>query len=253
MCETRTKDWPEQPTWWPPSTHLGELGLRFGMQGGRVNTIEDEQDLTNFIILVDYITGLWQTWIAQRRYFDRTYSVEPFFGTQMVLVSRALAVVVESVDEVNFTMDSVFLGPAERQTLKLNFKGKTVSLPKVPDLLDAGSYSFNNASPLFVAELLDWINRVASEEGPRLIQDSGKDGVAALNPTLDYLRAYARGALIYIEDTNHTPIGGVQDLNAVPRGYRTPRVQRAIRELADALDQAYGFASQIKGLQIPKV
>ena len=177
---------------WPSAgTHLGELGLRFGMQRGRVNTIEDEQDLTNFIILVDYITGLWQTWIAQRPYFNRTYTVQPYFGTQLVLVSRALAVVAEAVDEVNFTMDSVFLGPAERQTLQLNFTG-LVNLPSVPGLLSATSYSFNNASPLFVAELLDWTSRVATEEGPRFIQDSGKDGVAALNPTLNNLRAYAR-------------------------------------------------------------
>jgi hypothetical protein len=240
--------WPPFPGWpLPPlnPTHVGELGLRFGMQRNRVNTIEDEQDLTNFIILVDYLTGLWQTWIAQRQFFDRTNKVEPFFGTQLVLVSRDLAVVAEAVEEVNFTMDSVFLGPSERQTLQLNFTGTTVNLP-----LPAGSipntipYPFNGASPLFVAELLDWINRVATEEGPRFIQDSGKDGVAALNPTLNNLRAYARGALV-------TPIGGAQKPNVVPRGYRTPRVQRAIRELADTLDQAFFDASPIQPLRIP--
>ena len=124
--DNSTSPTPERPTtWptqvpWPPTSHLGELGLRFGMQRGRVNTIEDEQDLTNFIILVDYLTGLWQTWITQRPYFNRLPSTyQPYFGTQLVLVSRALAVVGEAVDEVNFTMDSVFLGPAERQTLQL--------------------------------------------------------------------------------------------------------------------------------------
>jgi hypothetical protein len=227
-----------------PSNHLGELGLRFGMQRGRVNTIEDEQDLTNFIILVDYISGLWQTWVTQRPYFSRAVdpNFPPYFGTQMVLLSRALAVVGEAVDEVNFTMDSVFLGPAERQTLQLNFTG-TLGLPALPGLPAAASYSFAGASPLFLAELLDWISRVATDEGPRFIQDSGKDGVAALNPTLNNLRAYARAALL--------KPNGVQSPAGMPRGYATPRVQRAIRELADALDQAYGTASQIQGLQLP--
>jgi len=245
------------PKWWPQAgTHLGELGLRFGMQRGRVNTIEDEQDLTNFIILVDYITGLWQTWIAQRSYFNRTNTVQPFFGTQMVLLSRALAVVSESVQEVNFTMDSVFLGPAERQTLQLSFTGY-IDLPPfvVPDGVPPPdpTYYFDNASPLYVSELLDWIDRVASEEGPRFIQDSGKDGVAALNPTLNNLRAYARGALLLLKKSPTNPFPGVQDPNTspLPKGYKTPRVQRAISELADSLDQAYSLAYQIQGLQIP--
>jgi hypothetical protein len=251
----------------PLSTHLGELGLRFGMQRSRVLTIEDEQDLTNFIILVDYITGLWQTWITQRPYFNRlanpTY--QPYFGTQLVLVSRALAVVGESVDEVNFTMDSVFLGPAERQTLQLNFPDVDSSnppkalvfpipyYPNVPSSVQAPNnqpvgqpFNFHFAaqtSPLFLAELLDWINRVATEEGPRLIQDSGKDGVAALNPTIDSLRTFARGALAQPH--------GVQAHSGIPRAYFTPRVQRAVRELADSLDDVLNAAYQILGLQIP--
>ena len=229
----------------PAVGHLGELGRRFGMQGERVNTVEDEQDLTNFIILVDYVSGLWQTWIAQRQYFSRLSTATPFFGTQMVLLSRALAVVGESVGEVNFTMDSVFLGPAERQTLRLDYAGTPpFNLPNVPPPGFAPFMFPANTSPLFVAELLDWIERVASEEGPRLIQDAGKDGVAALNPTLDNLRRLARGALTM-------PYGGVQDPTVILKGYATSRVQRSVRELADSLDEALRLASQIQGLQIP--
>jgi hypothetical protein len=245
--------WPDK-TGHPLSTHLGELGLRFGMERVRVDTIEDEQDLTNFIILVDYITSLWQTWIAQRPYFNRLdkKGYEPYLGTQLVLVSRDLAVVAESVQEVNFTMDSVFLGPAERQTLQLNFsdsknKGLTIHDLPMPPPTRSGTFTFpDGTSPLFVAELLDWIDRFTSEEGPRLIQDAGKDGVSALKPTLDWLRKFARGALIKrfrgIQDPTKTPI---------PDGYQTPRVQRAIRELAESLDQAYFDASPIQPLQTP--
>jgi hypothetical protein len=227
----------------PRSTHLGELGRRFGMKRSIVNTIDDEQDLTNFIILVDYVSGLWQSWIAQRKFFDRLNDpgAEPFLGTQLVLVSRALAVVAESIQEVNFTLDSVFVGPAERQTLQLNFGKKSFQVPHLP--LDGTKVTVTlgppDNSPLFVAELLDWIDRVASEEGPRFIQDSGKDGVSALSPTIDKLRKFARGALVRGQ-------GGEQDPAAVPAGYKTPRVQRSIRELADALDEVGNLAVSIK-------
>jgi hypothetical protein len=263
---TAPPGWP--PSWWSllafPGSHLGVLGLRFGMERGRVNTIDDEQDLTNFVILVDYVAGLWQTWINQRPYFSRLPSTvtppyQPYFGTQLVLVSRALAVVAEAVDEVNFTMDSVFLGPAERQTLQLNFSGSFPMLyyAFVPSQTQAQAqgvtqvgqpftYTFPaQTSPMFIAELLDWINRVASEEGPRLIQDAGKDGTVALSQTLDNLRTFARGALM-------KPLG-VQTQLGMPRGYSTPRVQRAIRELADSLDEALNTAYQIQGLQIPNI
>ena len=117
-----------------------------------------------------------------------------------------------------------------------------------------------NTSPLFIAELLDWINRVATEEGPRFIQDSGKDGVVALNPTIDNLRNVARGAVPnYNRNSGEGPThcrvnyGGVQNPNIfpLPKGYITPRVQRAIRELADSLDEVLNLAYQIQGLQIP--
>src|SRR6185436_18592626 len=89
----------------------------------------------------------------------------------------ALSVVVESVSEVAFTMDSVFLGPAERATIALDL-GKDVR--------------GKAHSPLFVSELLSWIERFASEEAPRLIHDSGKDGVVAMKETLTQLALFAQ-------------------------------------------------------------
>ena len=240
-------------------THLGELGLRFGMERGRVETIEDEQDLTNFIILVDYITGLWQTWIAQRPYFNRLANpiYQPYFGTQLVLVSRALAVVGEAVDEVNFTMDSVFLGPAERQTLQLNYcTDPVIGTPppaiNIPYYPVVPSSAQNTAllqgtvvpqpgqplkfqflpftSPMFIAELLDWINRVATEEGPRLIQDSGKDGVVALNPTIDNLRTFRAVVHSYSRAAcNSLSLGCREGLLHAPGPAADPRAGRLAR------------------------
>lgn len=189
------------------SRRLREVG---GLTRDNVNTIDEEQVLSDYLTLVDYVISLRLSWNAQRRFFDRTGGVQPFLGTQLVLVSRALAVIAESVQEVYFTLDSVFLGSAERQTIELIYAG---------------------APSIFLGELLEWVDRFASEEGRALIQDAGKEGVRALFPTLDTLTGLVRGALI-----------PPQDPNRIPEGYRTSRVQRALVELAQYLDEAASLA-----------
>ncbi len=98
---------------------LGQLASLFGLSRSRVNTIDEEQNLTNFLIVADYTLGLLQSWLTQRRFFTRGSGSEPFLGTQLVLVERSLAVVAESVQEVYRAMDSVFLGREERQVVEL--------------------------------------------------------------------------------------------------------------------------------------
>ncbi len=225
---------------------MEELRNRLEMYRDQVNTIEDEQNYTNFLVLVDYINSLKISWDGYRPFFTRR-SAEPFLGTQLVLMARSLTAVGEAVQDVYFTMDSVFLGPGERQTMELQFAGGTVKVLAVPADPNSGStrpgqlYSFpfpTTAAPLFVSELMEWVGRVASDEGPRLIQNSGKDGVIALFPMLDQLRKLTRGALV-------TLANGVQDPNALPAGYSTSRVQRMIEGLADALDEATRLAGEI--------
>ena len=196
---------------------LGKLGLRFGMERFRVNTIDDEQNLTNYLILVDYVIGLNRSWQDTQRQFFINQSTAaggpvPFLGTQLVLVARDLEAVAESIQAVRFAMDSVFLGPADRQTIQLRFQS--------PD-----------RPPVFVADLLDWIERIAAEEGPRLIQAAGKDGVSSLTPILVDLQGYVRAALL-------KPQGDQQIGPTVPPAYGTPRVQRALLTLAEQLEGA---------------
>jgi hypothetical protein len=192
---------------------VGALRDRFGMSRKNVNTIDEEQNLTNYVILVDYVQTLHQSWESQREFFDRLLheGQQPYLGTQLVLVSRALSVVVESVTEVAFTMDSVFLGPAERGTIALNLG--------------------QGRSPLFVSELLNWIERFAAEEAPRLIHDSGKDGVEAMKATLVQLKEFA---------TSATTQGNV------PAAFNTARVRRAWAELATQLGQVSTLIAEIK-------
>jgi len=191
---------------------LRAMREKFGLERKRVNTIEEEQDLTDFLTMVDYVNSLFQSWTSQRQFFDRSSTVEPFLGTQLVLVSRQLAVVAESVHEVYYAMDSVFLGGAERQTIELVFTN-----PKRPSL--------------FVSELLMWVERFATEEGTLLIRDAGKAGVKAFFPTVDRLFEAMR-------DSRIPP----QDPNRLPAAYSVARVQRSLAELETHLKRLADLA-----------
>jgi hypothetical protein len=199
--------------------NLGVLRDRFGLRRGRINTIDEEQNYTNFLILVDNVVTLLLSWLIQRTFFDRTRGEnepEPYLGTQLVLLSRDLEVVAESVHEVEYAMDSVFLGPAERQTLELRFTGQ------------------NPPPPMFVSELLAWVERFASQEGPQLIEEGGKQGLANFRETVTLLRTLVEQA-------------GEQ--TGMPDAYEKRRVQRALEELAQQLQNA---AARVDDIEPPE-
>jgi hypothetical protein len=214
--------------------NLGRLRDLFGLFAARVNTIEEERRVTDLRVIVDYLTSLRESFDAVRSDFDRgDPNAEQFLGTQLLLLSRSLAVVAESVREVEFTLDSVFLGPAERQTLELRFPpGSRSSVA-----LRAGVALTGSSPPMFLADLLAWVEGFATEEGPRLVQEGGKLGVRAFAPTVDLLRSLVRDALV-------AP-AGAQDPGRMPAAYRTTRVQRAIEELAGQLDDAFALVRRI--------
>jgi hypothetical protein len=209
------------------SGSLGNLRVEFGfsISDDLVNTVVDEQDVTNFRIVSDYVTSLAQSWLNNLQFFGLT-TTTPFFGTQLVLLSRQLSVVAESVDEVRFTLDSVFIGPAERQTLEVKFRSHA-GVPTPP--------------PIFLEDLLTWIDSFASEEGPRLIQDGGKFAVGeSFVPIGTQLQQLVQGA------RNPANVG------QLPRGYRTVRVQRSLEELADQLQQLVNLATPIQHVITPE-
>jgi len=233
-----------------PDHVRGSLGLvkkRFGLDRTFVTTVDDEQNLTNFLILVDYVIGLHQSWQYEKGYFVRPSpggikEKEPYFGTQLVLLSRALDVVAQSVQDAYFAMDSVFMGDAERQVSQLNFvrpAGLPPVIVRIPSK-DGGTedYPFpRDTSGMFVAEFLDWVDRAASEELPRLLQDAGKDGIDSLQTVTRRLCAFARAA--------------VGQKEGLPPGYYTPRVNRAMELVAKGLDETYRLALQIHAPEFP--
>ena len=75
-----------------------------------INTVEDEQNVTNFRILVEYANSFLDVWVNNVQFFAAQQSQFP--GAQLVVISRQLGVISETLDEVRVVLDSVFVGPA---------------------------------------------------------------------------------------------------------------------------------------------
>ena len=185
---------------------LGRLGDVFGLTRDRVNTLAEEQNQTNFGVVRDYLTSLHQSWQRFRDILAR--GTNNYLGTQLVLLSRTLSVINESVDEVSYAMNSVFLGPSERKTTRIEFPG---------------------APALMVDDLLTWISSFVTGEGPRLIQDGGKQGVRRIKPTLERLRNLVKSS----------------DGRIRHPGAQHPRVRKTLEELSNQLNDAARLAGAV--------
>jgi hypothetical protein len=179
------------------------------------NSIEDEQDITNFRVISDYMTSLMQSWIANREFFFVKPKQPAFFGTQLVLISRQLNVIAETVDELRFVLDSVFIGPNERRTLLLKFK----------DPLPA----------MFLEDILEEIEGFVKNEAPRLLRDGGKISV------LNNIKPVMESLLEMIDEARHQQRGG--DL---PDGFGTARVRHAFDDLRSQLDELVKLTDQVE-------
>jgi hypothetical protein len=185
------------------------------------NSIEDEQDITNFRVISDYMTSLAQSWISNRKFFEVGPSTQQaFFGTQLVLISRQLSVIADTVNEVRFVLDSVFIGASERQTLLLSFPN-------------------NNPPSMFLEDILNEVVDFVSDEGPRLLRDGGRIAVTNnILPVVDTLQDLVEAA--------HDPT----NIDQLPDGYKTVRVRNALDDLADQLQALFNLSQQV-GQQIP--
>ncbi|HEV2846856.1 MAG TPA: hypothetical protein VG477_18515, partial [Thermoanaerobaculia bacterium] len=203
----------------------GQLGLlrdRLGLEIQRVNFSEEEKNLTNLHILADHAFSLLLSWRSVRHYFDWTGN-DVFLGPQLVLLSRALRVAAESVHETYTALDSVFVGPAERQVVLLRFKG--------------------DESPMTLADLLEWVDTFAATEGPRLIQEAGKDGVIAFRSTLTQLSGLVEEAVEITRRSSNNPT----------RGVHTLRVSTALEGVHVHLKTALELASPLSRTPEPVV
>jgi hypothetical protein len=210
---------------------LGNLRDVFGMStltaSGKpnplVNSIADETDTTNFRVISDYMTSLMQSWITNLPFFNLGIKRgHTFLGTQLVLISRQLSVTSELVDEVRFTLDSVFLGPAERQTMLLNF----------PAPYD----------PMFLEDLLSWVQQMVVEEAPGLIQTGGKFGLYQV----EEMASRQHGLLIQTQAIAASP--GAHHL---PVAFSAPRVTIALQNLSSQLGELVRLARAVATRYLP--
>jgi len=199
---------------------LGLLRAKFGFDRHFVNTIPDEEMLTNFLILVDGVQGLLFTWTTQKKSFERRGN-DVFLGTQAVLLSRSLGVIAESIQDACIVMDSVFLGVAERQVTELHL----------------GPDRFGGDSSIFLGDLLSWIEDFATTEGPLLINEGGLLGVReTFVPTVEELERLTRRAAAIARSHSHNPTPN----------FHQPRVVVALETLANQIGECMSLSRDLR-------
>jgi hypothetical protein len=226
---------------------LGQLRAIFGrgMDDGLVNTLDEEQNQTNYRIVADYLISLRQSWEANRAFFLSPSqqllagsNVQKFLGTQIVLITRQLQVVGEAVEELRFTLDSVFVGQDARSALEI-------------DMTDGSSF--------FLEDGLSWIYDFATDQGQRFLQEGGKLGVQTVfQPTAERLRALA-WELIKTRRLQATPVArqlyewdgdpfvasAPPPNKDIPEGFFAPRVWQSITNLHRQLDELVKLSAGI--------
>ena len=192
--------------------HLGQLEKEFGFEDKEINTLDEELDTSNFIAVVEYAISMRQSW-DQFKGSGGGASVAKDLGTRLVLLSRTLSVAAESVQEVYAAMDSVFVGPSERQV---------------------ASFQDRDDNTVLVEELLSWITTFASDEAPRLVHEGGRLGAEAIIPTA-----------IKLEDLVDDLIEAIPHDPGIPSGMKHSRVRRPLEELASYLNEVRRRAEDI--------
>jgi len=125
-------------------------------------------------------------------------------------------------------MDSVFLGAAERQTVRIDFPSKIqINGREEPILCGVQSGA---PPPMFISDLLGWVKRFASEEGPTLVREGGRRGVIVIQPTAKRLQRLLLGAA-------QAPAQHI--------GFSRPGVRRSLVELASQLGQVERLSSEL--------
>lgn len=231
-----------------PDRVEGQLGIlrdRFGLTVDQINTVDEERIVTNFRVIVEQVLALQASWFKDRELLSGV-NARTSLGTILIWLSRGLEAVCESVGDLTFALDSVYVDAAQRQVIELRFAGLTVEVPELPlrkATTKTMAYTFGpHEPPILLSDLLDWVTRASRDEGPRIVQDAGKDGVQAFEPVLDKLR-------ILIHATRKAVHGG----STLPAGMRTPRVSRALQVLAAQLDEAANFARLVRREPIPQI
>lgn len=208
---------------------LGALRDRFGLTDDNVNTVDEEKVRTSFLTLVDLVVDLQRSWDRQRVAFGDDVG-RGFLGTELILINRLLAAAAEQVDELEAVLDSALVASAERQTVVID--------PVTRLTLDG---------------LLAWLRTFLTEDGPRTVQDTGRDGITTwFTPTVLTLLGTVRNNLVAKlpagnQNGLRTPISllPVGCCSPLPAGMYAARTRIALSGLCSLLEQLARNASRI--------
>ena len=227
--------WPPAATpqyWTSPDLVLGSLGNLRDMLGlfelvkvkrRFINTVSDEQNVTNFRVIVDYVNSILNAWENSVQFFAGVSS--RFLGTQLVIISRQLGVVSEAIDEVRFVLDSVFIGPSQRETLPIEFG--TLTAPAAPPAIQA-------LPAIFLEDLLQWAQSFVSAEAPDVIQNGGKLGLGEdFMATVEQLYLQTTGLYYLALNRPNSPVG-------------TARVQHGLYKLVAQLHELFRLTKPVE-------
>ncbi|SEI92496.1 hypothetical protein [Demequina mangrovi] len=180
---------------------LGALRERFGLIDDHVNTVDDEDVLTAFWTLAEFVADLQRAWTAWREQFAGAPG-QGFLGTELIMLSWLMDAAAEQVDELEAVLDSVMISEAERRTV----------------MIDA-------AENLTLDGLLTWLRSFLGEHGRLTAQETGRDGiVSALAPAaIALVRAFMK-LQAHVDDVD---AGGATDEGDGRSGSRTPHRLRS--------------------------
>ena len=219
---------------------LRNLAQVFSLNRDRINTVDEEQNYSNFLIIKDYLVSLQSSW----NNFVEDSGGGAFIGTQLVLLSQALAVAAESVQEVYQIMDLVFLGPNERDAVEIDFTKANDSDYEDENsrddfafaLPDGTGYPTDQLAKLVpsmsIEELLQWVWIFATEEGPSLARAGGKLGIS------EVIAHTAEKLMILVQAASFTPVRNT--------AFQREGVKRALRDLAFQLYRVQYLAEEVK-------
>ena len=96
---------------------------RFGLTVDEIDTVDEERIVTNFRIVVEQVLSLQASWSTDRGLLA-PLDPRASFGTILIWLSRSLEAVCESVGDLTFALDSVFVDAAQRQVIELKLPGE---------------------------------------------------------------------------------------------------------------------------------
>ena len=124
--------------------------------------------------------------------------------------------IAETVNEVRFALDSVFIGPNERQALLLEFTDQALA-------------------PMFLEDVLTEVESFASDEGPRLLRDGGK--ISVTNNIFPVVQSHQN-----LVEEAHEPL----NINVLPDGFKTASVRNSLDDLNDQLEALVVLIQQVE-------